>query len=321
MQKAITLSDLRSEYLSGRMERKTLEGLIFQYLLNNFDWHRLFNGEKERWVDFLGWFYPRLSRAVDCYKERQANFDTYISTIVQWSSKEYKIREAEHKATEYVFWKARAEELQACCHEPEYPEEISLDIPVENTGLRFLSREEALGKKPSPEETAIKTCIAQAKISPKQILFLVLKSYYFMTDDYLNRIAEIARIEKKELQNLIDKLHEMRSKREAHIRDLQERIYSQYYRCLAFEKRLSSTYEGTAKHVKLTHCLDNARKRFQSMKERLSLVRVDATNQQIATLLNIPKGTVDSALHNIREKWKSANVRGNLAEIAGVNAS
>jgi hypothetical protein len=155
------------------MERKMLEGLIFQYLLNNFDWHRLFNGEKEKWVDFLGWFYPRLSRAVDCYKERQANFDTYISTIVQWSSKEYKIREAEHKATEYVFWKARAEEMQVCCHEPDYPEKISLDIPAENTGLTLSNRNGALGKKPSPEEAAVKACITQTKRSPRQILFLI----------------------------------------------------------------------------------------------------------------------------------------------------
>jgi hypothetical protein len=280
------------------MERKMLEGLIFQYLLNNFEWHRLFNNEREKWIDFLGWFYPRLSRAIDYYKDREASFDTYISSIIQWSSKEYKIREAEHKATEYVFWKARAEEMQTCCREPEYPEEIPPDAPAEYTDLEFLSRQEAVAK----------ACIAQAKITPRQILLLVLKSYYFMTEDYLNHIAEIVGIEKKELQKLVDKLHEMRSKREAHIRDLQEKIYSQYYRCLAYEKRLSSAYVRTARHAKLSHYLENARKRFLNMRKRLSGVRVDATNQQIATVLNIPKGTVDSALHAVREKWKSANV-------------
>jgi CRP-like cAMP-binding protein len=142
-----------------------------------------------------------------------------------------------------------------------------------------------------------------------------------MTEDYVNRIAETAGIDKNELQKLIDKLHEMRAKREAYIRELQDKIHSQYYRCLAFEKRLSSTYEGTAKHEKLTHYLHNARKRFQSMRERLSGIRVDATNQQIATLLNIPKGTVDSALHYVREKFKSANVLGDLAENTGIKAS
>jgi hypothetical protein len=288
------------------MERKMLEGLIFQYLLNKFDWHHLFNGEREKWVDFLGWFYPRLSRAIDYYKDREASFDTYISSIVQWSSKEYKIREAEHKTTEYVFWKARAEEILTCSNEPEYPEKIPPDAD-ESMGLEFLYRKEAVGKNLSPEEIAARTCIAHAKISPRQILFLVLKSYYFITDDYLNRIAETVGLEKKELQKLIDKLHEMRSKREAYIRELQDKIHSQYYRCLAYEKRLSSAYEGTARHAKLTHYLENARKRFLNMRKRLSGVRMDATNQQIATLLNIPKGTVDSTLHTVREKWKSAN--------------
>jgi hypothetical protein len=307
MQKAVTLSDLRSEYLGGRMERKMLEGLIFQYLLNNFDWYRLFNGEREKWVDFLGWFYPRLSRAIDYYKDREASFDTYISSIVQWSSKEYKIREAEHKTTEYVFWKARAEEMLTCSNEPEYPEKIPPDTG-ENKGREFFYRQEALEKNLSPEDTAVKICISQAKITPRQILFLVLKSYYFMTEDYLNRIAKTVGIEKKELQKLIDKLHEMRSKREAYIRELQDKIYSQYYRCLAFEKRLSSACEGSARYAKLAHCLENARKRFLNMKKRLSGVRKDATNQRIAALLNIHKGTVDSTLHTIREKWKSANM-------------
>jgi hypothetical protein len=174
--------------------------------------------------------------------------------------------------------------------------------------LALLGREETLKKNLLPEETAVKTSIAKAKITPRQILFLVLKSYYFMTEDFLHRIAETVGIGKKELQHLVDTLHEMRSKRETYIRELQERVYSQYYRCLAYEKRLSSTYEGTARHAKLTHYLDNARKRFQTMRKRLSGIRVDATNQQIATLLNIPKGTVDSALYSVREKWKSANV-------------
>jgi hypothetical protein len=313
------------------MERKMLEGLIFQYLLNDYEWYRLFNGEKEKWVDFLGWFYPRLSRAIDYYKDRHTSFDTYINTIVQWSSKEYKIREAEHRATEYVFWKARAEEMQACSHEPEYPERIPLEAPTEYTGLAYstepcsgvastmrastmrdsplelLYNDEAVGRNPMPE-TSAKSCIANAKITPKQILLLVLKSYYFMTDDFLNRITDTVGIGKNELQILIDRLHDMRSKREAHLRDMQDKVHSQYYRCLSFEKRLSSTYEGTAKHAKLTRYLDNARKRFLTMRKRLGGIRMDATNQQIATLLNVPKGTVDSALHTIREKWRVANV-------------
>jgi hypothetical protein len=160
MQKSVTLTELRSEYVSGRMERKTFEGLVFQYLLNNFERYRLFKGEKEKWGDYVSWLYPRLSRAIDYYKERGANFDTYISTIIQWSSKEYKIREAEHRATEYACWKARAEEMQTCSPEPDYSWEIPLEeISEENTQPEYHGYKESSGDCALPEEsiTTIRT--------------------------------------------------------------------------------------------------------------------------------------------------------------------
>jgi DNA-directed RNA polymerase specialized sigma24 family protein len=290
------------------MGRKTFEGLVFQYLLNNFERYRLFKGEKEKWGDYVSWLYPRLSRAIDYYKERGANFDTYISTIIQWSSREYLIREAEHRATEYACWKARAEEMQTCCPEPDYFLEIPLEeISDEDTQPEISLYKESPGDCALPDESVIKikSCLAQKKITPKQILFLVLKSYYFISDDFLCQIAATTGMNKKELRSLIDELHLIRSKREAHIRELQDRIHSQYYRCLAFQNRLSAVYAGTVKHAKLTNNVEKAWKRFYAMRKRLSGIRVDATNQQIATLLKIPKGTVDSTLHNVREKWNA----------------
>jgi len=259
------------------MNRKTLEGLIFQYLLDNFERYRLFRGDREKWIDFVSWLYPRLSRAIDYYKENGASFDAYISAIVQWSCKEYRTREAEHYATEFACWKARAEEMAVCSTEPEYSDD------------------------PEP-----KVLFPLLDIKPRHILILLLKSYYFVDDDMLNKVSASTGVSKEKLRKMIDTLHQLRSKREEKIHDLQERFHSQYYRCIAFEKRLSSTYEGTAKHEKLKSCLDRAHKRYGAIGKRLGGIRKDATNQQVAEILNIPRGTVDSALHSIREKWKQS---------------
>ena len=280
MQKLSSLSEMHSEYVQGRMNRKNLEGLVFQYLLDNFERFRLFKGDREKWIDFVSWLYPRLSRAIDYYTETGASFDAYIGAIVQWSCKEYKTREAEHYTTEFVCWKARAEEMLACNAEAEYTVELE-----EDTKLFF----PFMG------------------IKPRHILILLLKSYFFIDDVFLNRISLTIGMNKIELHKMIDKLHQLRSKREDKIHDLQERMHSQYYRCLTFERRLSSTSEGTAKHEKLKNSLDRAHKRYWTLFKRLEGIRKDATNQQVADVLNIPRGTVDSALHNIRKKWKQGN--------------
>ena len=276
MQKLLSLTEMRSEFDSGKFDRKILEGLIFQYLLDNFERYRLFNGNRERWIEFVSWLYPRLSRAVDYYRETGTSFDTYISSIIQWSSKEYKAREAEHRTIEYACWKERAQEMHVGSPEPGYYDEPAikkkLEFPLTN-------------------------------ISERQILILFLKSYYFVSREFLEKVAKYINMEPEELQRMVDKLHDLRARKEERIFILQERIFSQYYRCLTFQKRLSMTMPETARHEKLKLYIDRAQKRYITMKDRYSRLRTEASNKQISEILNIPKGTVDSALHAVREKW------------------
>jgi len=275
MQKLSSLSELRSDYINGKYDRKILEGLIFQYLLDHYERYRLFRGNRDRWKDFVSWLYPRLSRAVDLYRETGTSFDTYIGAIVQWSSKEYKSREAEHRTTELACWKARAEEMDVCSPEPAYIDEME------------------------PETKAL---FPVNGISRRQILILFLKSYYFVTDEFMEKVAETIGMEKIVLRNLVDRLHAIRAKKEERIHYHQEKIYSQYYRCLAFQNRLATAAPGSARFEKLKLYTERAHTRYITMKKRISAMRADATNRQIGMILNAPKGTIDSALYAIREK-------------------
>jgi len=48
--------------------------------------------------------------------------------------------------------------------------------------------------------------------------------------------------------------------------------------------------------------LEIARKRLYSMRQRLSVVRMEASNDQVALIMGVAKGTVDSNLHAVRQK-------------------
>jgi DNA-directed RNA polymerase specialized sigma24 family protein len=280
MQSWTFLSGWYQQYRSGKLERKKFEGLLFRFLLDNFERYGLFEGKREQWIDFLSWLYPRLSRAIDIYQEEGASFDAYVTSIIRWSAKEYRSRESAHYITEFACWKARAEETVVCSAEPEYLDTKIPDPPLKNIA------------------------------TPRQIIMLLLKSYYFVSDDFLNRIADGIGMEKNSIRGMIDKLRQRRMAREAEIRDLQERIQCQYYRCLSFQYRLASAFPGTAYYEKLKSRLERARKRFRNMRKRLEGIRVDATNRQIAEIMGIPKGTVDSNLHMIRVRWRMEEERG-----------
>jgi predicted transcriptional regulator with HTH domain len=269
------LSDFYRLYIAGNLPKKILEGRIFQHLLSNYEKFRMFGGNRERWNDFLSWLYPRFARAIDLYRELGSSFDAYIIGLVNSAAREYRFRESDHNITEYVCWRAKAEENILFENEPEYLEEKkAVSIPED--------------------------------LNPRQILFLLLKSYFFVSNEFVEQVAKAIRMDVSVVQGMIDELRERRAEKEADIMDLKERIHSQHYRCLAYEKRMLSAQPGTERHEIMKKRLERAKKRCKTMRKRLCGMRMSASNRMIAEILGIPRGTVDSSLFAIRNRLASS---------------
>ena len=266
------LSELYQLFASEKLPKRDFEGMIFQYLLENLERFRLFNGDQDRWNDFLVWLYPRFAKAIDLYRDLGSSFDAYMSGLVNSAAKEYRCREMDHSITEYVCWHARTEEMLLRENEPEYLEEKNY-------------------------------VLIAGDISPRQILFLLLKSYFFVSDEFVEKVAEVIGMKVDLLQGMINELKKRRSIKEAEILDLQERLHCQHYRCLAYQKRMSITQPGTDYHEKMKLRLERAKKRFHAMKKRLGGMRLSASNRMIADVLGIPRGTVDSSLFSIKNRF------------------
>jgi hypothetical protein len=265
------LSDLYGSYINKNLSKRNFEGKIFQYLLDNPDRFHLFNGNQDSWGDFLSWLYPRLARSVDVYRDMGSSFDTYIKSLIYSAAREYRSRESEHNMTEYVCWQARAEEMVVSESEPEYAESRKrVSIPTD--------------------------------INPRQILFLLLKSYFFVSDEFVKKVAQTIGMEVQTLQRLIDELRKRRSDKEAEILDLRERLHCQHYRCITYQKRMINTQHGTEYHERMKFRFERARKRFYKMKKRLGGMRMSASNRMIAEVLGIPRGTIDSSLSALKNR-------------------
>jgi hypothetical protein len=271
MAEYLPLNTLFEKYRSGILDKKQLEGQIFQFVLDNSKQFHLFQWKRDDCIDYLCWLYPRISKAIDKYKDMGTSFDAYIGSLVYYSSREYRFRETDHYISEYSWWAEKANELSVRNTEPDYPEQKRAYKPVSN---------------------------------PQQILILLLKSYHFVSDDLLSRIAPAIGIETEKLKSMVDELRVLRLDKEEQILGLKERIHCQFYRCISFERRMLAAPEGSMFHKKIQDRLNRARTRLVSMRKRLSIMRFDATNRQIAKVLGIPKGTVDSTLHAAKIKYK-----------------
>jgi len=249
----------------------------------------IFNREKtclsywrnEEYEDYISWFYPRLKKAIDSYKDIGSSFEAYMNKFLMVSSKEYRVRKTTKSFIEYSAWGAKIPDLYAHEESPCYINENKNDVLPELTTFQNQRR------------------------NTRQILALILKCYYYVSDDFLNKIVSIVKFDKEELRTMIERMREIRQKKDDVIYQMKERIYGQYYRCIVYEKRLSLMQENTAAYSKMKLRLEKARLRLEKMRKRLSKIRTDATNKQVAEVIGIKKGTVDASLYKLKAKLES----------------
>jgi RNA polymerase sigma factor (sigma-70 family) len=273
-----SLNSMLQDYHRGCINKKELEGKIFVYI--HAHPHRFFPSQwnVDNCEDFISWLYPRLSRAVDRYEDQGASFDAYIVTVIRLSAKEYGLQKKDHRIIEKTWWRTKAVEMAVCENEEE--EYIA---GIEET--------------PPPEKVS----------NPRQMLMLLLKSYYYLSEDHLSRLAPALGMAKEELSHMVEHLRILRLQRDEAIRSLTERVHSQFYRCLTFEKRLEAAAIHSAHWVKMKKCLETARKRLVSMRRRLSQMRTEASNRQVAKIMGVAKGTIDSNLYAVRHRNQMEN--------------
>ncbi|MDR0553312.1 MAG: hypothetical protein LBG76_00735 [Treponema sp.] len=271
MQDEMSLDSYFEKYQQGNLEKKDLEGRIFTYILDNYQRFDLRGWDRDECIDYLCWLYPRLSRTIDRYSYTGASFDAYVRSMIHWSSREYLAIEREHQVIENSYWDLQSTELEVHNPEPEYLETRPFK-PVSN---------------------------------PKQTLILLLKSYRYVSDNFISRAAPALGMSKETLNRLIDSLRQSQVDRNVEIQKLRERIFTQYYRRMTLERRISTTLPGSTRYIKLKQLWEKSKLRLAALRKRLRKIRPDASNRLVAEVLGIPKGTVDSNLFAVKSRWKN----------------
>jgi len=273
-----SLNELFIKFRENKIKRSELEGYIYYYFFYNQEKTFLCHWKRDEYEDYISWFYPRMRKAIDSYNDTGSSFEAFLHKFMRNSSKEYRVRITTQNVIEYSAWCAMVPELYAREETPEYFHEDD-----KNELLNFISAQ-------------------NTRKDTKRILALILKCYYYVSDDFIDRIADRTELDAKHLREMVNKMQKLRQKKDDAIFHMKERIYCQYYRCFVYEKRLLLIQENTAIYNKLKIRHEKAKQRLEKMRKRLSLIRTDATNRQVAEVIGVKKGTVDASLHKLREK-------------------
>jgi DNA-directed RNA polymerase specialized sigma24 family protein len=271
MHSLFTLNDLYADYAAGLMNKKDFEGSIFKTIRENVHCFGLVGWNREDSDDYISSLYPRISRAIDAYQETGSSFESYIGAMIRLTAREYRSRQLRGYCEETAAWIAHLPELYVCENEIEYDEQIAAGAE----GSMILK-------------------------TPRQLLILILKCSNHVSVSLLEKIAPKLGLEPEVLNEMIDRLKQMHEKRTMDIAFLREKINSQFYRCILYEKKLQTLMPDSVAAQRLRKSLKAGRNRLERTRKKLARSRIDPSNSQIAQLLGISKGTVDSVLYNLR---------------------
>ncbi|MDR0526133.1 MAG: hypothetical protein LBG90_09735 [Spirochaetaceae bacterium] len=285
MQKQLSLDELHKKYTRGELAKREFEERLFKRLFSHSRQFYFSSWNQEQNIDGLCRVYPRLSAAIDSYQDVGSSFEGYIKMKIYWYIKECRIREADLRIAEYACWetdaleRAYASESFASEAEPEYFEgPRTPDLPGQNAFFK------------------------KKIVTPRQALILLLKAYFFVTDEFASRAAPQLGLKPEKLIGMLNQLRTLRFEREQELRRFRDNLHSQYYRCIVFERRYQAAPEGSAHRKIMQDRFQRAKKRYETMQKRYKGISVTATNKQVAEILGLPKGTVDSSLYLLKQK-------------------
>jgi DNA-directed RNA polymerase specialized sigma24 family protein len=273
------LSLFYTRYKEGHITAREMEGHVFQHILNSrgCEYGLYFRNRSER-ADFLCWCYPRMRNAIARYDSGRASFDAYIASTIRYSYRNYRRLGKNEAMSERAFLSANGGELAACEPEPDLKDDETPQAAYRIT-------------------------------SPKYAQLVLLKSFYYVSDELVYKAASVIGVNPEVLGGMIDKLHQLQLKKINKAQKLANAAYCQYFRCLKYENQLAGRCENTRMRVLLSARLERGRRRLANMRVRIKSTRIEATNDNLAKVLGIPKGTVDSRLAAIRNK-----LSGNMLE-------
>ncbi|MDR2468845.1 MAG: hypothetical protein LBD22_07795 [Spirochaetaceae bacterium] len=262
-----------AKFKRGEFDQRSFEGMVFTAILRRSRYYGILERNREDVSDFVSWAYPRLSRSLKRYVPVPGvTLDAYLHMIIRLMYREYKSKLNNHTAIEQAFWTDTARDTQICQEHSEMNSECAVEF------------------------------FKNVTISPRQMLMILLKSYYAISDTMINHFAQFSKLKKETIIAMIDELRKLRSHHDFEFHKLSESCQTQFYRCLSYEARLAGTEKGSFNHSRLEKLIGKGRRRLVRMRKRLSSMRIEASNKEVASVLGISKGTVDSTMFRIKQK-------------------
>ncbi len=273
--------------------QKTREGLreivnelgprVYQFPRRKMGW------DEDACGEFYVFIHPRLIRLLDRFRDQGKPFESYLWTVLNWQLRNF----ARDRKRGQMSW---------------------------NVSLRVQPGEAAASdgfadvrEEPLAEAIRGSSCFARlirSAADRRNFLFLALKCARLIDSENSPALAALAGVTPETLASLVTSLQEMGEARLTRHGVFCCRRNRAYAQIRLLETELQSEVEAE-RRATLEAALAKARRRMRLAMQRMARVGLSPTNREIARVLGVPKGTVDSGLYWLKRKLASVYDRDN----------
>jgi DNA-directed RNA polymerase specialized sigma24 family protein len=268
--------------------QKTREGLhdivnalaprVYQFPKRKMGW------DEDACGEFYVFVHPRLIRLLDRFNDQGEPFESYLSAVLNWQLRNF----ARDRKRGERSWNVS---LRLDAGDPEAQE-----------------TREKLVSPPAAEDVCLPADIAtliKSEADRRNFLFLAMKCARTIGPENAPLLAAVSGVDENRILGLSALLREMRAPRELRLEIFRARRNRAFAQSRLLETELQSEVEPERAAV-LRASLAKARRRMRAAMIRMARVKLAPTNLEIARVVGVPKGTVDSGLYWLKRKLASA---------------
>jgi RNA polymerase sigma factor (sigma-70 family) len=271
------MQGLTEKVLSFQRSRRGLEELveelaprIYQYPRRKLGW------DEDACGDFYLYFHPRLIRLLSRFKDQGRPFESYLCSVLSWQLKNFaRERRRAERGWNTALRLGRQEE-----------EDFGPEVPFETAPVTF-----DFGLAKHLDRAADR----------RNLLLLGLKCVRSLTPESMAGLSRLTGVSPEALVAHAAALKSRLETREKRLESFRARRNRAFSQARTLESELIEEIDRERREA-IAARLAKARRRMKTAIRRMSRIMLNPTNREIAEVLGVPKGTVDSGLYWLKKK-------------------
>lgn len=240
--------------------------------------------------EFLVYFYPRINRMIKGYTDYGKTFEMLLTVALKWQMKGFGAHQLEKKKREVLL-----------------KEKAFWDLPISDVSVNFP------GDEPTEIDPKVKKLLGidqSGKIKlnghKKRLLYLLLRTADKVSPGLIQHSSYLTGYNTSWIEEKIEQVRLITRQRRARQQALIHRRMTALFKIYCLHGKIQGEINALDRS-RLCLDLEEEMVKLKSINYKISKTIVSPTHQEIATILNTPKGSIDSGLYYLNKRINHKN--------------